>query len=128
MVLLAIIAGGVWSLHGSGSDNPSFVALQSPTGSTDVATVEVLGDKAWMINSAMQPNNSSDSQYVLWTVPAKGAPTAVGGFDVEPGHTVVPVGRISESHGKVTAFAVSKEPGRRVPAKPSVILATGAVK
>ena len=128
VVLLAIIAGGVWSLHGSTADNPTFVALQSPTGSTDVATVEVLGDKTWMINSAMQPNNSSDSQYVLWTVPAKGAPTAVGGFDIEPGHTVVPVGRITGSQGKITAFAVSKEPGRRVPTKPTVVLATGAVK
>ena len=77
----------------------------------------------------MQPNNSSDSQYVLWTVPAKGAPTAVGGFDIEPGHTVVPgrphpPGRRARSQH----FAVSKEPGRRVPTKPTVVLATGAVK
>jgi anti-sigma-K factor RskA len=130
VVLLAIIAGGVWSLHGSNQNTPSFVALQSPSGSTDLATVEVLGDKAWVINSAMPANNSSNSQYVLWTVPPKGGgpPTAVGGFDVSPGHQVVAVGKITQPNGHIAAFAVSKEPGRRVPAAPTVVVAAGAVK
>jgi anti-sigma-K factor RskA len=129
VVLLAIIAGGVWSLHGTTQNTPSFVALQSPSPTgTDLATVEVLGDKAWVINSAMPANNSSDSQYVLWTVPPKGAPTAVGGFDVAPGHAVVSVGRITQSHGHIAAFAISKEPGRRVPTAPTVVVASGAVK
>jgi anti-sigma-K factor RskA len=128
VVLLAIIAGGVWSLQGTSNANPAFVALQSPTGSTDVATVEVLGDKAWLINSTMPTNDSRSSQYVLWTVPAEGAPTAVGGFDVEPGHAVVAVGRITATRGHVAAFAVSKEPGRTVPAAPTVVVAKGSVK
>jgi anti-sigma-K factor RskA len=130
VVLLAIIAGGVWSLHGATQNSPNFVSLQSATGSTDVATVEVLGDKAWLINTAMPANNSSDSQYVLWTVPPKGggAPTAVGGFDVAPGHQVVSVGRIIQPNGHIAAFAVSKEPGRRVPTAPTVVVASGAVK
>ncbi len=128
VVLLAIIAGGVWSLHGGNGDNPAFVALQSPTGSTDVATVEVLGDKAWVINSSIPTNDSSDSQYVLWTVPAEGAPTAVGGFDVSPGHAVVSVGNITVGRGHVAAFAVSKEPGRVVPTTPTTGVAKGSVK
>ncbi|BEP11992.1 hypothetical protein acdb102_03030 [Acidothermaceae bacterium B102] len=128
VVLLAIIAGGVWSLQGTSDTNPAFVALQSPTGTTDVATVEVLGDKAWVINSTIPTNDSSDSQYVLWTVPAEGAPTAVGGFDVAPGHTVVSVGRITATRGHVAAFAVSKEPGRTVPTTPTTVVAKGSVK
>ena len=128
VVLLAIIAGGVWSLQGGSTSSPAFVALQSPTGSSDVATVEVIGDKAWVLNSTMQTNDSSKEQYVLWTVPAEGAPTAVGGFDLEPGHSVVAVGRITASRGHVAAFAVSEEPGRTVPTAPTKIVARGSVK
>lgn len=128
VVLLAIIAGGVWSLQGSSDTNPAFVALQSPTGTTDVATVEVLGDKTWLINGALPANDATNSQYVLWTVPAEGVPVAVAGFDMEPGHSVVSVGRITETRGHVAAFAVSKEPGRTVPTSPSTIVAKGSVK
>lgn len=126
VVLLAVIAAGVWSLSGrSSQDQPQFVALQS--GQADVGTVEVLGDKAWMIATGMAANDSRTSQYVLWAVPPHGDPVAVGGFDVEPGHAVVQVGVVRQTLQSVAAFAVSKEPGRTVPTKPSVVVASGHV-
>jgi anti-sigma-K factor RskA len=127
VILLAVIAAGVWSLNGSSSPTtPRFVSLQQ-SDKADVATVELLGDQAWMIATAMPANNSSDSVYVLWAVPAKGAPVAVGKFDVEAGHPVVQVGEVRNTLASVSAFAVSKEPGRTVPSKPSDVIATGAV-
>jgi anti-sigma-K factor RskA len=128
VVLLAIIAAGVWSLSGSnGTTSPRFVALASTATHSDVATVEVLGDQTWVIPSAMTANDTSSSQYVLWVVPDKGNPVAVGGFDVQSGRPVVAVGQVSRSLSSVKAFAVSKEPGRTVPKAPTVIVASGAL-
>jgi anti-sigma-K factor RskA len=129
VILLAVIAAGVWSLGGSKSATPRFVALnsaQSPT--TQVATVALIGDKAWTISAALPANDTASSQYVLWAVPTSGAsPVPIGSFDVAPGHTVSPIGKVSESLSSVKAFAVSKEPGRTLPTKPTVVVASGAL-
>jgi anti-sigma-K factor RskA len=127
VVLLAVIAAGVWSLGPSKSSTPRFVALQSAqSATTQVATVELIGDKAWMISAAMPPNDPSNSQYVLWVLPVDGSPVPVGSFDVAPGHTVSAIGKVSEPLSSVKAFAVSKEPGRTPPTKPTVVVASGA--
>jgi anti-sigma-K factor RskA len=127
VVLLAVIAAGVWSLGGSKSSTPRFVALQSAqSATTQVATVELIGDKAWTISAGLPPNDTSNSQYVLWVLPASGAPVPVGSFDVAPGHTVSAIGKVSQPLSSVKAFAVSKEPGRSLPTKPTVVVASGA--
>jgi anti-sigma-K factor RskA len=127
VVLLAVIAAGVWSLGGSSSTTPRFVALQSQTGGTQLATVELLGDQAWMISSAMPANDAATSQYVLWALPVSGSPVPVGSFDVAPGHTVSAIGKVTGRLSSVKAFAVSKEPGRTLPTKPTDVLASGAL-
>lgn len=128
VVLLAVIAAGVWSLaRTSPSHQPQFVALKSQSqGSPDIATVEVLGDKTWVLPTDLPANNSADSQYVLWAVPSEGAPVAVSGFDVKPGEAAIESGALAQNPTSVKAFAISKEPGRTVPKAPSTVVAQGA--
>ncbi|MDX6257383.1 MAG: hypothetical protein QOJ11_3717 [Frankiales bacterium] len=126
VVLLAVIAAGVWSLGGSKSSTPRFVALQSAqSATTQVATVELIGDKAWVISADMPANDTTSSQYVLWVLPVDGSPVPVGSFDVAPGRTASAIGKLPQSLSKVKAFAVSKEPGRTLPTKPTVVVASG---
>ena len=128
VILLAVIAAGVWTLHsGNAQQDPQFVALQTSAGKTDLATVELLGDRAWVIPTAMPDNDSADSQYVLWAVPPHGDPVAIGGFDVEAGHAVVAVGHVRQTLASVAAFAISKESGRTVPDKPTDVVGSGKV-
>lgn len=126
VVLLAVIAAGVWG-RGSSTPQPRFVSLasaQAPT--TQVATVEVLDGKAWAISSGLPANNTANSQYVLWAVPVAGDPVPLGGFDVTPGHSVSQVGR-TPSLSSLKAFAVSREPGRTLPTKPTQVVAAGSL-
>ncbi len=126
VVLLAVVAGGLWTLNRPANQEPRFVALHGDTQNT--ATVELIGDKAWVIPTALPANDAATSRYVLWAVPSEGDPVAVGGFDVQAGSAaVLPIGRVSPSPASIKAFAVSKEPGRTVPAKPSTVVAQGNV-
>jgi anti-sigma-K factor RskA len=126
VVLLAVIAAGVWG-RGSSTPQPRFVSLASATApTTQVATVEVLDGKAWTISSGLPANDTTSSQYVLWALPVNGDPVPLGGFDVTPGHTVSQVGS-TPSLSSVKAFAVSREPGRTLPTKPTTVVASGAL-
>jgi anti-sigma-K factor RskA len=126
VVLLAVIAAGVWSLGGSKSSTPRFVALQSAqSATTQVATVALIGDKTWVISGDMPANDTTSSQYVLWVLPVNGSPVPVGSFDVAPGHPASAIGKVPQSLSSVKAFAVSKEPGRTLPTKPTVVVASG---
>jgi anti-sigma-K factor RskA len=125
VVLLAVIAAGVWG-RGSSTAQPRFVTLASAQApATQVATVAVLDGKAWTISSGLPANDTTDSQYVLWAVPVTGDPVPLGGFDVTPGHTVAQVGKVTPSLSSVKAFAVSREPGRTLPTKPTTVVAAG---
>ena len=76
--------------------------------------------------STRLPSNSEDHTYVLWGLDG-GAPVALTAFDVAreaPGpHSVPGAG----APGKFTGYAVSLEPGRRAPATPTDIVASGQV-
>lgn len=127
VVLLAVIAAGVWG-RGTSTPEPRFVALASAAApATQVATVELLDGKAWTISTGLPDNNTADSLYVLWAVPASGNPVPLGGFDVTPGHTVTKIGKVTPSLSSVKAFAVSREPGRTVPTAPTRVVASGTV-
>ena len=128
VVLLAVIAAGVWALTGNrGESTPRFVALKSVTTSNAaVVTVEVLGDKTWVIPTGIAANDVASSQYVLWGISEANKPVAIGGFDIRAGHAAVSVGQV-HALSSVKAFAVSKEPGRTVPSKPTVVVASGAL-
>ena len=72
------------------------------------------------------PSNRDDQTYVLWGLSGK-APVALTAFDVAreaPGPH--PVSSAS-GPGSFTGYAVSLEPGRRTPAQPTDIVASGQV-
>ncbi len=72
------------------------------------------------------PSNQEDHTYVLWGL-SGGAPVALTAFDVAPQapgpHSVPSAG----GPEKFTGYAVSLEPGRRAPATPTDIEASGHV-
>jgi anti-sigma-K factor RskA len=128
VVLLAVIAAGVWSLGGARTGDPQFVALQSTQPAAgQVVTVELLDGKAWTISTGLPANDASSSQYVLWALPVSGNPIPLAGFDVSPGHPVARMGKISRSLSSVKGFAVSKEPGRTLPTTPTQVVASGTL-
>lgn len=76
--------------------------------------------------STRLPSNSEDHTYVLWGLDG-GVPVALTAFDVTreaPAPHSVPA---AGAPGKFTGYAVSLEPGRRAPATPTDIVASGQV-
>lgn len=133
VVLLAVIAAGIWTLALGGSrggspggtaQRPVVVALRA--GGHNAGSVEVIGDRTYMIVGDLAPSDPN-GQYVLWRLGAGGHPVAVGGFDVTAGSTLVPVASLDVPLSGVSAFAISEEKGHTLPAAPSKVLATGAV-
>jgi hypothetical protein len=76
----------------------------------------------------LPPNDAKTTTYVLWAIQgANRPPLPVGTFDVGGTLEVRPV-RDAQLHPGVTSFAISREPGRSVPARPSDVVATGSVQ
>ncbi|MEJ2852102.1 MULTISPECIES: anti-sigma factor [unclassified Saccharothrix] len=82
-------------------------------------------DDAMVIETALPPNNASDQVYVVWGASTP-EPVALATFDVKSGG----LERLSwsqEAH-KHQLFAISLEPGRTAPQKPTNKLASGQVE
>lgn len=96
------------------------------TGATTAAVVVVDGKRQVYVVSL--PANSKDNTYVLWGL-RSGAPAApLGPFDVSTGDKGVhTVGTVDGSDG-FTDYAVSIEPGKTAPAKPTTVVAKGQVE
>lgn len=137
----AVIAGGIWGglAATSGSPAPTITscqqqsgcfqtALSSVTTHRQTAKVLVQGKTAWMVPTGIKPNHAADQIYVLWQIVGKRL-LPLGGFDVHPGTTgtSIKVGSLSAPYHGTSDFAISLEPGRTVPAKPTVVVALGAV-
>lgn len=81
-------------------------------------------DGVAVVATRLPGNRVADQTYVLWGLSDR-PPTALAAFDVAPeapGLHAVP------STEKFTGYAVSLEPGRRTPAAPTVVLASGQVR
>ncbi|HSL08497.1 MAG TPA: anti-sigma factor [Pseudonocardiaceae bacterium] len=81
-------------------------------------------DGVAVVATRLPSNRAADQIYVLWGLSDR-PPTALAAFDVAPeapGLHAVP------STGEFTGYAVSLEPGRRIPAAPTVVLASGQVE
>lgn len=79
--------------------------------------------------NGLTPNDRAKTTYVLWAVQRSGGPpVAVGTFDVLGTGLAVQRVHDAQVHDGVTGFAVSREPGRGVPQRPSEVVATGAVQ
>ncbi|RKT68516.1 anti-sigma-K factor rskA [Saccharothrix variisporea] len=82
-------------------------------------------DDAMVVETALPPNNASDQVYVVWGASTP-EPVALATFDVKSGG----LERLTwsqEAH-KHQLFAISLEPGRTAPAKPTNKLASGQVE
>lgn len=119
------IADLVGQLDRPGAKHAMLSSLQ--TGGTTAAVVIVDGKR--QVFSVGLPTNPSDNTYVLWGLRAGAEPKALGAFDVTPGdagvRTVVGAGAQNDGF---TDYAISIEPGRTPPPKPSDVLAKGPVE
>jgi hypothetical protein len=105
------------------------VVLTSATTHAPVARVVIRGGVAWLIPSRLAADDPTRQVYVLWQINGARQPLAVGSFDVR-GHrnTPVRIGGLGLAWRATSAFAVSLEPGRTIPAKPSRTIALGLVR
>jgi hypothetical protein len=102
------------------------VTALSDQGGRPQGYVLVNADNVDVVADGLPRNDAQSSIYVLWAVNGK-APRPVGSFDVKQGEfEQVRIGSLPS--GGLTEFAVSKEPGRQTPAKPTVVVASGKVE
>lgn len=105
-------------------------ALSDSSGSPQ-GYVLLNGDNVEVVADGLPRNDAENSIYVLWAVDGKapGAPRAVGSFDVKQGEfEQVRIGSLPSGGSGPSEFAVSREPGRQTPAKPTVVVASGKVE
>jgi anti-sigma-K factor RskA len=140
---VAVIVGGIWGglAATSGSPAPTIAscqpqhgcfqtALSVPKTTHQTARVLVQGKNVWVVPTAMKVDNSANQMYVLWQITSNGTRLlALGGFDVQHGGvgTAIKVGSLSAPYHGTNAFAISLEPGRKLPTKPTVVVALGTV-
>jgi hypothetical protein len=100
------------------------------TGTDGNAKAYVLVDdgSVQVVSDGLPRNDVPRNVYVLWRVGDDNVPRALGAFDV--GDTEIALHRAGELPADgtvVTRFAVSIEPGRRLPPKPTDLVASGKV-
>ncbi len=104
-------------------------SLRDP-GGRPVGYVLQQGSEVKVVADGLRPNDPGRTTYVLWALPGSNStPRAVGRFDVATGR--FEIRSVTDAAGSltdVTGFAVSREPGRVVPPRPSVVIASGAVQ
>jgi hypothetical protein len=138
--VVVLIAGVVTALNLTRAPAPAQVTscagvpgcrevLLTAAGARDpAARVVVIGRTAWLVPAGLRPDDSARQTYVLWQLRASRTPVAVGAFDVRRGRTAgVRVGQLKVPYRGTTAFAVSLESGRAIPALPSPPVADGQV-
>ena len=87
----------------------------------------MLDGEVWMQPTDMSAN-PADEIYVLWHITESHTPLAVGSFDVKAGvATPIKIGGLAAPYAGTSAFAVSLEHGRTIPAAPSGEVALGQV-
>lgn len=91
------------------------------------AATVIVADGQRRVLSTGLPTNAADNIYVLWGLRAGAAATPLGAFDISaPDPDVQTVGGGAQND-RFTDYAISIEPGRTMPSKPSTVLAKGAV-
>lgn len=96
------------------------------TGSGDEAAVVLSNPTTGAVLPMNLKPNDSGHVYVVWGASTK-APVPLAVFDVRTGSTDPQLLNWSADAHKHTTFAVSLEPGRQAPPKPSEVLAGGQV-
>ncbi len=104
-------------------------AVLTDASNRTVGYVVQSGYNVEIVAGGLAPNDASRTTYVLWAVQGSGGPPLpVGTFDiVRASMDVRAVDGNPPAPDTFSGFAVSKEPGRKVPQRPSQVVATGAV-
>jgi len=93
-----------------------------------VGQVVIHDDAATVLADGLTPNDVQAQTFVLWGMSDVAAPVPLGTFDVEM--TGLDVRNVSSTTTGLDAFggyAISLEPGRSAPSKPTDVVATGTV-
>lgn len=116
------LAGIVTQLDAPGSSH----AILSTESGQPVAAVLVTADDRAVVTAGLDPNDTGSTTYVVWGLGA-GDPRPLAAFDVAaPGPGIHDIGAGAEP--PFAAYAVSLEPGRRMPAVPTTVVASGPVQ
>jgi hypothetical protein len=91
-----------------------------------MATVLASRTDVALVTTALPRNRTEDQIYVLWGID-DGTPRALTGFDVAPDGPVLYDVPSVAGDAQFTGYAVSLEPGRSTPAKPTTVMAMGMV-
>ena len=92
-----------------------------------VATVVARPGQIQVVTSGLDVNDETSTTYVVWGT-SKGAPVPLGTFDVvQPRLDLRTVGSDHTGLDGFSGYAISLEPGRKAPAKPTRIVANGQV-
>jgi anti-sigma-K factor RskA len=82
----------------------------------------------WIEPSKMAPDDVRSEIYVLWALVGHSSPTPIGGFELpHSAQRALFVGNLPSRLAKAGTFAVSLEPGHKIPRKPSRVVAVGSV-
>lgn len=79
-----------------------------------------------VLPTRLTSNSIADQTYVLWGL-AGGSPVALTAFDVSGDAPGLHIAYPTVAQGTFTSYAVSLEPGRRAPAVPTDVVASGQV-
>jgi hypothetical protein len=103
------------------------IAPVSDTGGHRVATIVARDGQLQVVTSGLGVNNVFTTTYVVWGM-GEASPVPLGTFDVvQPHPDLRTVGSEKTGLDDFTAYAISLEPGRQVPATPSDVVANGQV-
>ena len=105
-----------------------YLTLTSASTGQAAAHLVIKDGTVWLVPSGLAANDTSRQIYVLWQVTGAHTPRAVGSFDVGSDRArPVRVGTLAVPYRETWAFAVSRENGRAIPARPSRPVALGQV-
>jgi anti-sigma-K factor RskA len=104
------------------------IAPVSDIGGHSVATVVARHGQVQVVTWGLSENNRNASTYVVWGVVGGGSPVPLGTFDVvQSGMDLRTVGSEQTGLDAYSAYAISLEPGRKAPSKPTDVVAKGQV-
>jgi Anti-sigma-K factor rskA len=131
------VAGGLAAHSGTGGPPLASCAaaaqcrdltLTSASTGKAAARLVIKDGTVWLVPSGLAANDTSRQIYVLWQITGAHTPRAVGSFDVGSDRgRPVRVGPLAVPYQGTWAFAVSRENGRTIPARPSRPVALGQV-
>lgn len=102
------------------------VPLLATNDGGSVGMVLASRDGVAVVATRLPSNRTADQIYVLWGL-GNGVPTALAAFDVASDAPRLHDVSSARGTGEFTGYAVSLEPGRRAPATPTDVVASGQV-